>query len=98
MEDASDEESATTSDKNFHFAIAKASGNSLLNQMLNAISALINSFISDIRHSIMQTEENKPRLLEIHRGIFNGIKNRDIELARASIKEHSIIISENLKF
>ena len=96
METTRDESRAAKLDKDFHYAIIKASNNALLNQMLGAISHLIDSFIYDIRHSIIQHESNKTRLIEIHKGILAGIKSRDLKAAQAALKKHGRIIKENL--
>jgi GntR family transcriptional repressor for pyruvate dehydrogenase complex len=64
--------------------------------MLNAISALVEDFINEIRRSILSKQENKTRLKQIHRDIAEAIINKDKNAVRSSLTEHSNIINEYL--
>ena len=92
MDSAGSEEAEALLDKQLHYEIAAASNNVILIQMLNAISALVEDFINEIRRSILSKQENKTRLKQIHRDIAEAIINKDKNAVRSSLTEHSNII------
>ena len=96
MDSAGSEEAEALLDKQLHYEIAAASNNVILIQMLNAISALVEDFINEIRRSILSKQENKTRLKQIHRDIAEAIINKDKNAVRSSLTEHSNIINEYL--
>lgn len=96
MDSADSEEEEASLDKQLHYEIASASGNTILVQMLNAISVLVEDFIKDIRKSILSEDKNKTRLKQIHRDIVAAIISKDKTAVRSSLKRHSNIIDENL--
>lgn len=84
-------------DTQLHHEIAAASNNAILIQILNAMSALTDGFIRDIRKSILSDSRNRTRLNKIHCDIITAIINRNKEAVREAIARHSEIIDENLK-
>ena len=96
MAEANDEDTAADLDRKLHYAIACASENVILIQILNAMSVLIDGFIRKIRTSILQYTENKERLLDIHRAIVDAFKTRDIAAIQEAFRHHEDIIRENL--
>lgn len=96
MDSAGSEEAEALLDKQLHYEIAAASNNVILIQMLNAISALVEDFINEIRRSILSKQENKTRLKQIHRDIAEAIINKDKNAVRSSLTKHSNIINEYL--
>lgn len=91
-----DEKTASDLDRHLHQLISCASGNPILIQILNAMSVLIDDFIKDIRQSILQSGDNKERLLGIHRAIVEAIQQRDYSAAQKALKHHDEIIKEYL--
>ena len=98
MNSVDNEEDEALLDKQLHYEIAAASDNIILIQMLNAISALVEDFINEIRKSILSKPENKARLRQIHHDIVTAIINKDKDAIRSSLTEHSNIINENLRY
>lgn len=96
MDSADSEGYEASLDKQLHYEVAAASGNEILLQMLNAISALVEGFIKDIRKSILSEAKNKARLKQIHRDIVAAIINKDKAAVRSSLTRHSKIIYENI--
>jgi len=96
MDLASTEASEAALDKQLHYEVAAASNNAILIQMLNAMSALVEDFIKDIRKSILSEDKNKARLKQIHSDIIVSIINRDKVAVRKALARHNGIIDENL--
>lgn len=93
---AADEETAAELDRRLHHTIARASDNVILIQILSAMSGLIDGFIREIRASILQNNQNRERLLKIHRAMVAGFKARDIAAVREAYRRHETIILEYL--
>ena len=97
MNSAINEEAEASFDKQLHLEIAAASNNPILIQMLNAMSALTDGFIRDIRKSILSDNKNRVRLKKIHFDIITAIKNRNKEAVCNALTHHSEIIDEYLE-
>lgn len=89
-----DEKESAILDKKFHFAIAKASKNLLIINILQVISQLLDEFIKDSRERILAFEDNREKLNEQHEMIYNAIKNRDIKLTHRAMIEHLKFIED----
>lgn len=61
----------------FHYKIALASKNFLLQSILNAISSLIESSIQDTRKNILIEDIHKEIIKKQHNNIYEALKNRD---------------------
>lgn len=83
-----DEELNILLDKEFHYAIAKASGNRLLFNVINSISDLMDYSIKDSRAKILMDPENQGILIEQHKGIFSAIAAGDGTLAAKRMRSH----------
>ncbi|VBB09454.1 transcription regulator hth gntr [Lucifera butyrica] len=75
-------------DRDFHFAVAKASGNILLYHLFVAISDVLERHIRMMRLSISREPENINRLLEQHQRIYQAICGHDAPGARRMMEEH----------
>lgn len=85
-DDAADGERA---DLAFHQAIAAASGNPVLNQLMDSISQRLSETIGRTRELwFYQEQAEASRLLEEHRGIYEAIAARDAAGAEARIGAH----------
>lgn len=97
MINCNDESRNIELDKQFHYTIAKASGNMLIINFLQVISELIDEFIKDSRRKILVEQDNKGRLMRIHYGIYEALKDRNPDKAYDSMKEHFVIIREYME-
>ncbi len=83
-------------DKKLHFTIAKASGNTLIIDILQALSDLIDQFISDLRREILSSPDSKFILWEAHNNMLKSLMTRDKGLAYDAINMHFDIVDEKL--
>lgn len=75
---------AIEEDSEFHYAIAMASGNSVVLKVLDVLMDLLR----DTRERSLQTEGRPHKSLAGHRKILAAIKKRDAEAARAAMRRH----------
>jgi GntR family transcriptional repressor for pyruvate dehydrogenase complex len=94
LTEAEDEASKVKWDKKFHYNIAKASKNILIINMMNAVSSLMDSFISDARGSILMISENRDVLMKQHEAILEGIKKHNQSAASEAMRQHLDLIQE----
>lgn len=92
-----DENRNVALDKELHYTIAAASKNSIIIQILNILSELINIDIKDRRKEILSDVRNVSRLQKIHEQIVHSIKNKNPHAAYEAMMQHFIIIAESLK-
>jgi len=77
-------ELAVEEDSEFHYAIAMASGNSVVLKVLDFLMDLLR----DTRERSLQTEGRPQKSLAGHRKILAAIKKRDAEAAKAAMRHH----------
>jgi GntR family transcriptional regulator, transcriptional repressor for pyruvate dehydrogenase complex len=83
------EELSEKADLQFHLSIAEASQNPLLVSLMNHVSGLIGETIRETRRLWLFSEQiTVDRLYEEHRKIFEAIKDKDGEKARALMLVH----------
>jgi GntR family transcriptional regulator, transcriptional repressor for pyruvate dehydrogenase complex len=85
-------ESAISEDSEFHYAIALASGNSVVLKVLDTLMDLLR----DSRERSLQVEGRPQKSLTGHRRIFGAIKRRDAEAAKAAMRRHIENVEEIL--
>ncbi|MDF2925171.1 MAG: hypothetical protein K0R57_4085 [Paenibacillaceae bacterium] len=83
-------------DKKLHYTIAQASGNPLIFSILQALSNVMDLFISDLRRQIIADEPGRKRLQHIHERLVHSLKKGDKAGALAAMSNHFVIIDENL--
>lgn len=83
-------------DKKLHYTIAKASENQLIIAILQALSDVMDLFISDLRKKILYKDKNGNRLQDIHERMVDCLKNRDKQGAYEAMSSHFRIIDENI--
>lgn len=84
-------------DKEFHYTIVKSANNPLITNLLNVLSQVIDKFITDSRKNILESSENKERLLKLHERIYIALENRNSLEAYTALKEHFELIKEYIK-
>lgn len=77
-------------DRNFHYAIARATGNRLLYKLLNSISEVIDLTIAQAIKQIGTDAERTATLIGQHRKIYEAIAQRDATLAGQAMEEHLV--------
>lgn len=92
MKENIDEEYNVVLDKEFHYIIAKESGNRLIVSILTAVSSLMDSFIKEAREAILAKLENKEILLQHHENIYQALAEHDENRAAEVMKEHMDLI------
>lgn len=83
-------------DKHLHYNIAKASKNTLIINILQALSDLIDQFISDLRSDILSKQESRVILNEAHHEMVQSLISKDKNLAYRAISKHFDIIDLKL--
>lgn len=96
LDQSKDDEEKTMLDKKIHYAIAKASRNVLILNILNALSEVIDVFIEDMRREILRTEKRKGMLQESHKQMVECIMKRDVINGQIALKEHFDMIDKIL--
>jgi GntR family transcriptional regulator, transcriptional repressor for pyruvate dehydrogenase complex len=78
-------------DINFHRSVAAASGNPIIASLIETVSAL---FYEERRKTAERTTIGQLRdAAEMHRRIYQAIRARDVDGARAAMHEHLITAS-----
>jgi GntR family transcriptional repressor for pyruvate dehydrogenase complex len=75
-------------DANFHLAIAKATHNIVWLHLMQNIFDAMKEFQQSVWRAVYLTGEDHHLLYQHHRRIFEAIRNRDPEAARAAMAEH----------
>lgn len=89
MENASgNEELASSADLDFHLAIANATHNKLLINLMSSVSSLISETIQETRKVFLYSDNTVEDLKVEHRRIFEAIKNRQPNEASEAMLEH----------
>ena len=77
-------ESTISEDSEFHYAIALASGNSVVLKVLDTLMDLLR----DSRQRSLQVEGRQQKSLAGHRRILSALKRRDSDAAKAAMRRH----------
>ena len=88
LDQSTDDEEKTIYDKKIHYAIAKASGNVLIVNILDALSEVMDIFIFEMRREILRTEKRKGMLQEAHKQIVEYLLKRDVVNGQKALMKH----------
>ncbi|MHB8128417.1 MAG: FadR/GntR family transcriptional regulator [Mobilitalea sp.] len=91
------EENNVILDKKFHYNIAVASKNTLIIDILQALSELIDQFIVDLRREILSTPDSKIILHAAHNEMMQSLILKAKNMAYEAINKHFGIIDEKLR-
>lgn len=94
LDESKDDEEKTRLDKKIHYAIAKASKNILILNILNALSEVMDVFIKDMRRKILRTESRKGMLQETHKQMVDCLMKRDVENGQKALMKHFEMINK----
>ena len=81
-----DSKNNATLDKIIHYTLARASGNQLLIDILEACSGVFDIFIEDMRYGILKNENRKTELNECHRHLVDALREGDREKGLQALK------------
>lgn len=96
-EETNSEEDLAELDIVFHYKIAQASKNFLLQSILNAVSSLIEPSINYIRKNILTEEEQREIIKRQHIDIYNALKNKNPKAAEIAMSNHLCFINFEIK-
>ena len=85
---STDTERNTEIDKLLHFTMAHASGNLLIEIILNALSTVIGTFMKDMHYEILKEQERKDQLNASHYQLKEGLRLRDAAMAEDALEQH----------
>lgn len=91
-----DSKNNATLDKIIHYTLARASGNQLLIDILEACSGVFDIFIEDMRYGILKNENRKTELNECHRHLVDALREGDREKGLRALRWHFEMIDEVL--
>lgn len=91
-----DSKNNATLDKIIHYTLARASGNQLLIDILEACSSVFDIFIKDMRYGILKNENRKTELNECHRHLVDALREGDREKGLQALRWHFEMIDEVL--
>ena len=94
LDRSQNEEENTLWDKKIHYAIAKASRNVLIQNILNALSEVMDVFIEDMRREILRTEERKEMLQKFHKQMVEYLIKRDAKNGQKALMQHFEMIDQ----
>lgn len=83
-------------DKQLHYNIAAASRNTLIINILKALSEVMDKFIADLRKEILSSDVSRVNLHDAHNGIVKSLIIKDKTLAFSAINKHFDLIDEEL--
>jgi GntR family transcriptional repressor for pyruvate dehydrogenase complex len=90
------EEKNVILDKELHYKIAVASKNTLIINILQALSEVMDKFITDLRKEILISKDSGIILHDAHNDIVKSLINKDKNLAFEAINKHFNVIDEKL--
>ncbi|WP_281172452.1 FadR/GntR family transcriptional regulator [Ectobacillus panaciterrae] len=94
-----DESAGEEADFRFHMAIAKASHNAILLELMNHVSGMIAETIGETRHIVLYGEQTTTETLaEEHREIFDAVVNQMPDKAQQSMFDHLTGVENMLEF
>ncbi len=91
-----DEQVKAYLDQQFHYTIARSTGNPLLMTLLNACEVLINEHIQDARIQIIRKGNNEELINVQHAEILSAIKAHDSLAATQAVLRHMALIADSL--
>ncbi len=92
-----DEKNNIILDKQLHYNIAIASRNTLIINILQALSEVMDKFIADLRSEILANEESRKQLNDAHNEIVKSLIFKDKALGFNAINKHFAVIDEKLE-
>jgi len=83
-------------DADFHYLIARSSGNKLMESILRAVSSLMDTFIKETREVLLVNPGNNEKLVKTHEDIVMALKSRDSSKAADAMERHLDFVAKNI--
>lgn len=97
LEMKNDKGNGEEADLKFHLAIANATHNEILINLIKSVSDAMVLSMWEIRKLLYDSEEKMASLFEAHQLIFVAIKIKDVNLATEQ-KHHHLTVTEKVQF
>jgi GntR family transcriptional regulator, transcriptional repressor for pyruvate dehydrogenase complex len=97
MKETDDLNLSISLDKEFHYKIAQATHNSLLLNMMNAVSSLVNSYRKDAFMKIVEITGNSEIIRAQHENIYKAISESNPDESVKAMKVHINFSNEYMK-
>lgn len=97
MKSDPDEAESVRLDADFHYLIARASGNRLMESILRAVSSLMDTFIKETREEILSNPENDGKIVGTHEDIVIALRAHDPAAASGAMERHLDFVQRNMK-
>jgi len=89
-----EEELGEQADLAFHLAIAKATHNQMLINLLKSVSGIMVELMRETRRLILYTEEGNAKLFREHQLIYEAIKQRKPDMAQKYMLDHLVAVDQ----
>lgn len=83
-------------DADFHYLIARSSGNKLMESILRAVSSLMDTFIKETREELLVDPGNNEKLVKTHEDIVIALMSRDSSKAADAMERHLDFVAKNI--
>ena len=93
--ESADEKTLPALDRDFHTMLLRATGNSLMVTVLDAIAEVYQKWIDIVIRKTGKDEKN--RLQAYHKGIYTSLSEADTDLALRFVDDHYDLIEEMLE-
>ncbi len=84
-------------DADFHYLIARSSGNRLMESILRAVSSLMDTFIKETREELLMNPENDEKLVQTHEDIAVALRSHDSSKAAEAMERHLDFVARNIR-
>ncbi|MDD2421468.1 MAG: FadR/GntR family transcriptional regulator, partial [Heliobacteriaceae bacterium] len=88
MQEAAGQREPVAYDLKFHFAIAKATQNSVLLRIMNTVADIMHQNFREQRHRLYSSPGVAVRVIQEHTAILTAIRERDVDRACQAMVEH----------
>ncbi len=92
-----DPELSSRADAQFHLAIAEASHNAVLLQMMRGVFALLRATVTENRQRMYTVQHTQEQLTLQHRALMEAILKGDAEAARATVWQHLEFVHQSVR-
>lgn len=91
-----DERARVEADKEFHYIIAKASGNMFIINILNSLSQIIEEQMAGVRENITANKKNIKIITDSHKSIVKALDEGNVDAAIEAMSIHMNSVMEHL--